>query len=67
MKIPDNLDYDKMYSSILKKLKAEAESNITEQEQMLAAITPIPTASKPQRPQSTATTVTKPLLIHTNG
>ena len=36
MKIPDNLDYDKMYSGILKKLKAEAESNITEQERMLA-------------------------------
>lgn len=36
MKIPDNLDYDKMYSGILKKLKAEAESNITEQEKMLA-------------------------------
>ena len=36
MKIPDNLDYDKMYSSILKKLKAEAESNINKQEQMLA-------------------------------
>lgn len=36
MKIPDSLDYDKMYSGILKKLKAEAESNITKQEQMLA-------------------------------
>ena len=36
MKIPDNLDYDKMYSGILKKLKAEAESNVNEQEQMLA-------------------------------
>ena len=35
-KIPDNLDYDKMYSGILKKLKAEAESNINKQEQMLA-------------------------------
>ena len=30
MKIPDNLDYDKMYSGILKKLKAEAESNVNE-------------------------------------
>lgn len=36
MKIPDNLDYDKMYSGILKKLKAEAESNVNEQERMLA-------------------------------
>lgn len=35
MTIPGNLDCDKMYSGILKELKAEAESNIKEQEQML--------------------------------
>lgn len=36
MKIPDNTDCDKMYSGILKTLKAEAETNITAQEQMLS-------------------------------
>lgn len=35
MKIPDSLDADKMYSGILKSLKADAETNINEQEQML--------------------------------
>lgn len=36
MKIPDNTDCDKMYSGILKTLKSEAETDITEQEQMLS-------------------------------
>lgn len=36
MKIPDNTDCDKIYSGILKTLKSEAESNVSEQEQMLA-------------------------------
>ena len=36
MKIPDNTDCDKMYSGILKTLKADAETNITKQEQMLS-------------------------------
>lgn len=36
MKIPENTDCDKMYSGILKTLKADAETNITKQEQMLS-------------------------------
>ena len=36
IKIPDNTDCDKMYSGILKTLKSEAETDITEQEQMLS-------------------------------
>ena len=36
MKIPDNTDCDKMYSGVLKTLKSEAETDITEQEQMLS-------------------------------
>lgn len=36
MKIPDNTNCDKMYSGILKTLKSEAETDITEQEQMLS-------------------------------
>ncbi len=36
MKIPNNTDCDKMYSGILKTLKSEAETDITEQEQMLS-------------------------------
>ncbi len=46
MKIPDNTDTDKMYSGILKTLKAEAESNIAQQEQMLSEFNANPDSFK---------------------
>lgn len=37
MYVPDTLDTEKMYSSILKTLKAQAESNVAKQKKMLSA------------------------------
>ena len=49
MKIPDNLDADKMYAGILQSLKADAETNITEQEKMLSDYNANPDSFKPTK------------------